>query len=327
VIRKFLDDGAAREAALITYYGFLSVFPALLLAVAAVSQVLAERPGLRQELVTAMVPPSLQTTVEGALSDLPSSRPALIAGVIGLVFSGTGVVSSACQTLNHLAAVPYRLRAGLVSWWLRVLAVFILLLAGATAVGVLTVGATAFTAWPGVLAALGSGAVVCAVLLLAARLLLSRPAPARALWPAAVLGAVAVALVLQLGAVVLPGLVRRAGPVYGGFATVAGMFTLLYAVSMALVTAAEIAAVRHARLWPRAVDQSRATAADVRAFALLAREQERLAGQRIESRLTGRHMRRGRPRDRRRGRGAGQEERRRQAGEREHRQHDQRGGI
>jgi membrane protein len=149
----------------------------------------------------------------------------------------------------------------------------------------------------------------------------------RALWPAAVLGAVAVALVLQLGAVVLPGLVRRAGPVYGGFATVAGMFTLLYAVSMALVTAAEIAAVRHARLWPRALDQNQATAADVRALALLAREQERLAGQRIESRLTGGHARRGRPRGRRRGRSAGQEERRRQADEREHRQHDQRGGV
>ena len=73
VARKFLDDGGAREAALITYYGFLSLFPLLLLAVAVVSGVLAQRPGLREELVAAMVPPALQPTVDSAISALPSS--------------------------------------------------------------------------------------------------------------------------------------------------------------------------------------------------------------------------------------------------------------
>jgi membrane protein len=287
VARKYADDGGGREAALITYYGFLSVFPVLLLAVAVVSRVLAQRPDLRQDLVTAMVPPALQSTVEGAMSALPSSRPAVVAGLIGLLFTGTGVVFSAYRTLNHVAAVPYRLRAGALSCCLRVLGVLVLIMAGTAALGALTVWVAASPGRPRLLAALGSGLVACAVLMLAARLLLCRPAPVRALWPAAIPGAVAVTLVLQLGAVLLPGLVRRAGPVYGGFATVAGMFTLLYALSLALVMAAEIAAVRRARLWPRALDRDRATAADVRALALLAREQERVPAQRIESCLPG----------------------------------------
>jgi membrane protein len=42
----------------------------------------------------------------------------------------------------------------------------------------------------------------------------------------------------------------KAGPVYGSFATVVGMFALLYLVGQALVYAAEVAAVRHARLRP-----------------------------------------------------------------------------
>jgi hypothetical protein len=216
------------------------------------------------------------------------------------------------------------LLAGVLSYCLRVLAVLILILAGTTAVGALAVAAAAFPAQPRVLSALGSGLVACAVLLLAARLLLCRRAPVRALWPAAVLGAVAVTLVLNLGAVLLPGLVRRAGPVYGGFATVAGMFTLLYALSLALVTAAEIAAVHRARLWPRALESDHATAADARALTLLAREQERVPAQRIESRLPGGRARRGRVRG---GRGPGQEHRRRQAGEGQNRQHDQRGAV
>jgi len=124
-------------------------------------------------------------------------------------------------------------------------------------------------------AVLGSALVVFAVLLLAARLLLARPAPVRALWPGALLGAGAVTLALNVGAP-LARLVTKAGPVYGSFATVAGVFALLYLVNQALVYAAEVAAVRHARLWPRALDLSRPTAADTRALALLAREQERI---------------------------------------------------
>jgi len=60
------------------------------------------------------------------------------------------------------------------------------------------------------------------------------------------------------------------------------MFALLYLVSQALVYGAEVAAVRYARLWPRALDPSRPTAADARALVLLAREQERIPAARIE---------------------------------------------
>ncbi|HET6533599.1 MAG TPA: YhjD/YihY/BrkB family envelope integrity protein [Actinoplanes sp.] len=285
VIRKFLDDGGAREAALITYYGFLSIFPILLLGVAVLSEVLAQRPDLRQQLVEAMVPPALAADVTAAAGALPGSGPALVAGLIGLVFSGTGVVFSAYRTLNHVAAVPFRLRSGLVSYILRVTAVLVLILAGAVTIGGLTVVIAVFPGTPRVLATLGSALVVLVVLLLTARVLLDRPAPMAALWPAALPGAVTVTLMLHLGAVLLPALVRRAGAVYGSFATVAGMFTLLYLLSLALVCAAEIAAVRRARLWPRSVDGGRPTEADARALTLLARERELLPGQRIESRL------------------------------------------
>ena len=64
------------------------------------------------------------------------------------------------------------------------------------------------------------------------------------------------------------------------------MFALLYLVGQALVYSAEAAAVRYARLWPRALDLTRPTAADGRALALLAREQERIPAARVEFHLT-----------------------------------------
>jgi uncharacterized BrkB/YihY/UPF0761 family membrane protein len=157
-------------------------------------------------------------------------------------------------------------------------------LLGAVAAGALTVVATALPGQPGVqraAAVLGSALVVFGVLLLAARVLLVRPAPFWALWPGALLGAAVVTAVLNIGAPLLARLVAKAGPVYGSFATVAGMFALLYLVGQALVYSAEVAAVRYARLWPRAVDLTRPTAADVRVLTLLAREQERIPAARV----------------------------------------------
>ncbi len=58
VMKKYGDDGGGREAALITYYGVLSIFP-LLLGVAVLSRVLASYPDLRERLVAAVVPAAL----------------------------------------------------------------------------------------------------------------------------------------------------------------------------------------------------------------------------------------------------------------------------
>ena len=288
VIKKYSDDDGGREAALITYYGFLSIFPLLLLGVAILSKVLASDPELRQRLITEIVPPKLQPTIEQSLARLPTSTVPFIAGLIGLLFAGTGVVFSAYQTLNNVAAVPRRVRAGFFPRYMRVFVMLATLLLGALAVGALTVAATALPGVPGLertVAVLGSALVIFGVLLLGARLLLVRHAPFRALWPGAVMGAVVVALVLNLGTPLLARLVAKAGPVYGSFATVAGIFALLYLVSQALVYSAEVAAVRYAHLWPRALDVNDPAPADFRAYTLLARAQERIQVTRVDLRV------------------------------------------
>jgi uncharacterized BrkB/YihY/UPF0761 family membrane protein len=288
VIIKYLDDDGPRHAALITYYGFLSLFPLLLLGVAIVSRLLATDPALRHSLITAIVPPALQSTVEDAASALPTSPVAIVLGAIGLIWSATGVVYAAYRTLNHVAGVRMRDLPYPIGAYTRVIGVALLVLAGVIAGGGLTVAAAAlpYFALPDRLfAALGTGIAGFVVLLFGVKILLVRRAPLAALGRPAAAGGLLLTLVLHVGAPVLTVLVRKAGPVYGAFATVAGLFTLLYLVSQALVAVAEVAAVRHGRLWPRALDNADPTEADERALALLAREQERIPGQEIESRL------------------------------------------
>jgi uncharacterized BrkB/YihY/UPF0761 family membrane protein len=288
VVKKYGDDEGGRQAALITYYGFLSIFPLLLLGVAVLSRVLVDHPDLRRRLIAEIVPSALRPTIEHSLTTLPTSTIPFIIGLIGLLFAGTGVVFSAYQTLNHIAAVRHRRRASYFSRYVRVFAVLAMLMLGALAVGALTVVATALPGQPAVqraAAVLGSALVVFTVLLFGAKVLLARPAPVRALWPGAAVGAIAVTAVLTVGTPLLARLVAKAGPVYGSFATVAGIFALLYLVGQALVYAAEVAAVRYARLWPRALDLNRPTAADARTLTLLAREQERIPAARVDFHL------------------------------------------
>jgi len=290
VVKKYGDDEGGRQAALITYYGFLSIFPLLLLGVAILSRVLADHADLRRRLIDEIVPPVLQPTIDRSLATLPTSTVPFVVGLFGLLFAGTGVVFSAFQTLNHVAAVPYRLRGSFVSRYIRVFAMLAMLLVGGLAVGTLTVVATALPGQPAVqtaAAVLGSALIVFALLLLGTKVLLARPTPVRALWPGAIVGAVAVTVVLNVGAPLLARLVAKAGPVYGSFATVAGMFTLLYLLGQALVYGAEVSAVRYARLWPRALDLNHPTAADARALTLLAREQERIPAARVQFHLAG----------------------------------------
>lgn len=288
VLKKYLDDGGGRYAALITYYGFLSVFPILLVAASVVSTALVNRPDLREDMVAALVPPALQDTVNTALAAMPVSGLPLVIGVVGLLLSGTGVAFSAYETLNHLAAVPRRSRFGLLSRYARVLLMVVAVLVGGLSVAALTVASGALPdvgELQRVVASLATALVVFLVLLAAATVLVARPVPLRTSWLPAAMGALIVTLVLSLGTRLLAPLVARSGPVYGSFASVAAIFALLYLVSQALLYAAEVAVVRQRRLWPRALVTSRPTQADMVALTRLASVQERIPVQRIEVRF------------------------------------------
>jgi uncharacterized BrkB/YihY/UPF0761 family membrane protein len=47
-----------------TYYGFLSVFPLLLFAVAVLTEILAAHPSLQEQLIEELVAPRLRPDVE-----------------------------------------------------------------------------------------------------------------------------------------------------------------------------------------------------------------------------------------------------------------------
>jgi uncharacterized BrkB/YihY/UPF0761 family membrane protein len=286
VLRKYLDDDGPRLAALITYYGFLSLFPLLLLATAVVSELLRAYPELQRQLVDRLVSPGLRAEVDAALAQLPPSGVPLALGLVGLLLAGTGGVLAMYAALNAMWAVPWRDRFGLVRRYARVFLVVLLSFAGVVAAAGSTIVADAVLHLPNVergAAAIATAGAVFVALGAANRLLVCRPLRIRDIWVGCLIGAVAITALLNLATILLPALVSRAGPVYGSFATVVGLFTVLYLASQILVLGVEVSTVIEARLSPRGLTDAVLTEVDRRALELLARQQERVAGQQIHT--------------------------------------------
>jgi membrane protein len=283
VLRKYLDDEGVKLAALLTYYGFLSVFPLLLVVVAILTEVLASRPALQEDLIDQLVGAELKPTIDQALDQLPPSGIPLFIGIIGLLFAGLGGVLAAYTTLNRIWAVSRRDRLGLGRRYVRALTMLVVVLVGAiTAAGFgVLASAVDLPAVQLVGGAAGSFIVIVTVLVLAHKVLTSRPLQFREIWVSCTLAAVAVLALSSWGAAVLPALIARSGPVYGSFATVVGVFALLYLTSQAVVFTAEVSPVRVFRLFPRSLVRTARTSADIRALTLLAREQELLPDEHI----------------------------------------------
>src|SRR5580704_14291864 len=97
VWKKFNDDSAGNLAALIAYYGFVSIFPLLLVLVTVLSIVLKNDPGLQHRLLNSAL---AQYPVVGqqlrSIGPLHETGLALVIGLAG-TFIGARSVATAIQ--------------------------------------------------------------------------------------------------------------------------------------------------------------------------------------------------------------------------------------
>ncbi len=283
VVRKYGEDAGARMAALLTYYGFLSSIPILLIVVWIATQLLRSSPQLRDDFIAAVVPQGMGEAVNSALAAMPTSPLPLVIGIVGLLFTGNGIVFTAYDIINQIQGVPHRERFGFFPRYLRALAALLVILLGIGLLGALavTLSRVDLGGVEVVIGLAGSWLVIAAMLLAVVALLSARPGSWRAAWPGAVLGTVILEALLVLGGWALGLLVARSGAVYGPFAAVVGLFSLLYLVSQGMVFAAEIAVVRRKRLWPRGLVATDPTEADERSLQLRIGVEQRTEADRV----------------------------------------------
>ena len=259
VIYKFVDDQGGYLAALITYYGFVSLFPLLLLLISILGFTLQDNPDLQQALLGSALQqfPIIGPELRQNVGSIRGSSTGVILGTLGAVYGGLGVSVAIQTALNRVWAVPRYARPDPVFSRLRGLMLFVLL-------GALVLVTTAVSAagplatnlgYGGVWTRLGATAIAIAAnagaFLIGFRILTADEIPLRDLRPGAICAGVGVHA-LQVGGAYFVGYeLRGTSQIYGVFGLVLGLLAYLYLMSVIVVLCAEINVVRARRLWPR----------------------------------------------------------------------------
>ena len=288
VVKKFGDDQAGKHAALLAYYGFLSLFPLLLVFATLLAYALSNNPRLQEQLIDAAVAqfPVLGTQIEGSINAIEGSGLGLVVGVLGTLWGGLGITQSAQDAMNALWAIPRRSWPG---YWLRLargLGFLVLLAGGVVAAAALAQLATSGPDPGGALAVAGSLLLNLVLLAVMFQVLSGRWVAWRRLLPGAAAGAVGWSVLQTLGVYVLDRQLAHANLIYGVFAVVIVLLSWLYLSARMLLYAAELNVVLARRLWPRSLFQPPLTEPDRRVLAALAEAEERRPEETVEVRFS-----------------------------------------
>jgi membrane protein len=283
VVFKFADDQGTYLAALITYYGFLSLFPLLLVMATVLGFLLPAHPELQQQLIHSALSqfPIIGDQLTSGTQPLRGSGAGLVTGLLVALYGGMGVSVALQNALDQVWGVPVAKRPNPFLARLRSL-----LMLGLLGLGVVLT--TALAAFSGVGESFGpvlrwaataaSVAVNCGLFVLAFRVLTARKVSLREVLPGAVLAAVAWQGLQSVGAVYVDTQLRGSTQVYGLFGIVLGLMAWIFAEAVVVVLAAELNVVVADRLWPRAllgpfVEDVDLTPADERSYASYATAQ------------------------------------------------------
>ena len=258
VLYKYFDDSGAYLAALIAYYGFVSLFPLLLLLSTVLGFVLSGHPALQQQILGSAL--HQFPVVGGQLGDpkhLGGGTAGLVVGIVGSVYGGLGVAQALQYAMNQAWRVPRNERPNPIK--ARGRSLLLLVTAGLAVVGTTvlsTLGASNAGSLSLVLKCvvlLASVLVNAAVFVLAFRIATARDVSVSDIAPGAIAAAIGWQLLQSFGVIYVDHTVRHASNTNGVFALVLGLIAFLYLTAVVVVLCVEINVVRVDHLYPRSL--------------------------------------------------------------------------
>jgi membrane protein len=284
VFKKFSEDQAGQQAALIAYYAFVSLFPLLLVLVTVLGFVLQGDPSEQKRILDGTLGQFPLVSDQLRLQSLTGSGVGLAIGVLGSLLAGMGITGATQNAFNRIWHVPFKHRPDWLHARLRGLGMLAILgtlsIVSTTAAGY--VGSASHAA-PAVLAGvIVAFALNLALFMTAFKLLTAVEVSWRDLLPGVIVAAVFWQLLQHLGGFYVDHELKRTGPLYGVFALVLGLLAWLYLGAQLTIFAAEVNVVRCRRLWPRSFFSDPLLDADRRALTSSAEVEERVHEENVE---------------------------------------------
>lgn len=303
VLYKFYDDRGAHLAAIITYYGFVSLFPLLLLLVTVLGYVLHGNATLQHRLLRSALTdfPIIGPQIAHNLTGYHGSGAGLLVGILGTLYGGMGVSLAAQAVFNRIYAVPRHSQPNPFVSRLRSLLLLVLLGSAVLVTTGLTSLTTATSAFGASIsgafqigAQLAAFALNVATFTVAFQLLTGRRLRWREVLIGGIVAAVGWQLLQSLGTYYLSHKLRSANEVYGVFGLVIGLIAWIYLEALIVVLAAEINVVYWDRMYPRALlalfsDDIRMTEADAAAYTNYVRSERFKGFEQISVDFAGQH--------------------------------------
>ncbi len=255
VIKKYGEDESGYQAALLTYYAFLSLFPLLLVLTTLTSLLASNHPGLQRDVIKGTTDyfPVLGSQLSNHIHSLHKNGLALAVGIIVTLYGARGVADVFRRGVQNIWNVPKAQRSGFPRTILNSLVI-------------ITVGGFGF-----IIASVSTGLAASAGHGLAFRLLsmainlfilfwlftfllnhcLPRHVPIKDIRSGALAAAIGLIILQTLGGYLLKTELHHLDALYSYFAIALGLLFWIYLQAQTLYYAVTLAAVRAQRLWPR----------------------------------------------------------------------------
>lgn len=267
VLKKYGEDQAGYQAALLTYYGFVALFPLLLILTTVTALITGSHAHLQQSIITTVTNefPVLGGQLSSHVQELHKSGLALIIGLLFTLYGARGVADAFRHAVNHIWQVPLRKRPGFPQSLYTSITMIITGGVGIVAAGLASgLAGAAGHGWPvRLLSALVNVLILYFVLQILLGLSLPKgTASRRDTSSGALAAAIGLAVLQLLGGYLLRRELRSLDALYSYFALALGLLFWIYLQAQVVCYGIEIAAVHTQRLWPRSLTNDHRTAVD-----------------------------------------------------------------
>lgn len=267
VVKKYGEDDAGHQAALLTYYGFLSLFPLLLIATTIASTIGSSHPEAQKAITDGVTNyfPVLGDQLSNHINTLHKSGWALLIGLLVTFYGARGVADVFRHGVNKIWRIPKNQQDAFPKSLFKSFGIIIV--GGVGLLGASIISGMAAAAGRGLDFRLLSIALNLFILfwlfVFLINFCLPKHVSVKEVTPGAAVAAIGLVLLQLLGGYILTRELKNLDALYSYFAVSLGLLFWIYLQAQVLYYAVEVASVRALKLWPRSLN-SQLTAADKR---------------------------------------------------------------
>jgi YihY family inner membrane protein len=287
VIKKYGDDEAGYQSALLTYYGFLSLFPLLLVLSTVVGLIAGSHSALQHTIIQGVTNyfPTLGDQLSAHVSGIHKTGVALATGILFTFYGARGVADAFRHGVNHIWRTPRADRDGFPKSVVKSLSLVVI--GGTGLVGASLIASFAANAGHGIGFHIASILIDMFILFWLFIFLLNTSLPKhvqlKEIRSGALSAAIGLVVLQAVGSYLLKRELRNLDNLYSNFAVVLGLLFWIYLQAQMIYYSIEIASVKSAKLWPRSLSGKQLTAADKRALASLADKEQVIPAETIKT--------------------------------------------